>query len=71
MVRARSFIGFPARRISFYGIAVHREMILAFLAVHQRSNLILRSLRSKRLEGWRHGNDTRPSFETALRASSG
>jgi hypothetical protein len=35
------------------------------------SDLILRSLRSKRLEGWMQRRDSRPSFETALRASSG
>src|SRR5450756_1995758 len=34
------------------------------------SVLILRSLRSKRLEGWQQAPALRPSFETALRASS-
>src|SRR6266566_2627193 len=34
------------------------------------SDLILRSLRSKRLEGWMQGADSRPSFETRARARS-
>jgi hypothetical protein len=34
-------------------------------------NLILRSARRARLEGWMHGTCALPSFETALRASSG
>src|SRR5258705_2872628 len=34
------------------------------------SDLILRSLRSKHLEGWTQRKDSRPSFETRARARS-
>ena len=34
------------------------------------TDLILRSLRSKRLEGWTQRTDSRPSFETRARARS-
>jgi len=34
------------------------------------TDLILRSLRSKRLEGWMQRRDSRPSFETRARARS-
>src|SRR5712675_3163428 len=34
------------------------------------SDLILRSLRSKRLEGWTESADSRPSFETRAKARS-
>src|SRR5467141_4240715 len=34
------------------------------------TDLILRSLRSKRLEGWTQRRDSRPSFETRARARS-
>jgi hypothetical protein len=33
-------------------------------------DLILRSLRSKRLEGWNQRTDSRPSFETRAKARS-
>jgi hypothetical protein len=34
------------------------------------TDLILRSLRSKRLEGWKQRRDSSPSFETRARAHS-
>src|SRR5258708_8685578 len=35
----------------------------------ENTDLILRSLRSKRLEGWAQGTDSRPSFETPDRTA--
>jgi hypothetical protein len=41
-----------------------------FEVVKYISDLILRSLRSKRLEGWTQSADSRPSFETRAQARS-
>jgi hypothetical protein len=54
----------PAGAVSFEAAALRLRMT-------ENADLILRSLRSKRLEEWPQVRTVRPSFETALRASSG
>jgi len=48
----------------------HGVWVPAFEVVKYISDLILRSLRSKRLEGWMQSADSRPSFETRAKARS-
>src|SRR3989442_4792871 len=41
-----------------------RAQVRAPQSLRRNTDLILRSLRSKRLEGWTQNRDSRPSFET-------
>jgi hypothetical protein len=49
--------------INTYGVVPAKEPV-------KDTDLILRNLRSKRLEGWRQRRDSRPSFETRAKARS-
>jgi hypothetical protein len=55
----------------FSGGAANRRLF-GQVRMTEVTNLILRSIaQAMRLEGWMQYPDSRPSFETALRASSG
>src|SRR5712675_984753 len=57
-------------RRSFKAIAPHFQSSSPAKEPVKNADLILRSLRSKRLEGWTQRTDSRPSFETRARARS-
>jgi len=55
----------PDAAIRFFTFSVSFALFLRQDLAREKSDLILKEpCAARRLEGWMHGNDSRPSFET-------